>query len=219
MFQCGSTPQRRRENTLIDESVVETVLGVALRTGGEFAEVFAEDRRGSRRPAGRRPGRGPGLGPRPGRRDPGGGRGDHRVRPHQRPERGRACERRRRRPRRRPARAAAGSGRWPLQPVSAPAPNEVTVLPERVAKADKVELLRRADEAARAAGGADPPGVGRLRRQPAPDPGGQQRRRAGPRRPGQDPLRGVVRGQRRHRHADRAESRSGPPWASSCSTA
>ena len=30
---------------MIDESVVESVLGVALRTGGEFAEVFAEDRR------------------------------------------------------------------------------------------------------------------------------------------------------------------------------
>ena len=31
---------------MIDEAVVESVLGVALRTGGEFAEVFAEDRRG-----------------------------------------------------------------------------------------------------------------------------------------------------------------------------
>ena len=41
-----------------------------------------------------------------------------------------------------------------LQAVSAPAPNDVTILPERVAKAEKVELLRRADEAARGAGGA-----------------------------------------------------------------
>jgi len=32
---------------VIEESVVEAVLGVALQTGGEFAEVFAEDRRGS----------------------------------------------------------------------------------------------------------------------------------------------------------------------------
>ena len=32
---------------MIDESVVESVLGVALRTGGDFAEVFAEDRRAS----------------------------------------------------------------------------------------------------------------------------------------------------------------------------
>lgn len=30
---------------MIDQSVLETVLGVAMRTGGEFAEVFAEDRR------------------------------------------------------------------------------------------------------------------------------------------------------------------------------
>ena len=32
---------------MIDESVVQRVLGVALRTGGDFAEVFAEDRRSS----------------------------------------------------------------------------------------------------------------------------------------------------------------------------
>ncbi len=32
---------------MIDQSVLEEVLGVALRTGGEFAEVFAEDRRSS----------------------------------------------------------------------------------------------------------------------------------------------------------------------------
>jgi TldD protein len=32
---------------VIDQSVLERVLGAALRTGGEFAEVFAEDRRNS----------------------------------------------------------------------------------------------------------------------------------------------------------------------------
>lgn len=32
---------------MIDQSVLEEVLGVAMRTGGEFAEVFAEDRRSS----------------------------------------------------------------------------------------------------------------------------------------------------------------------------
>src|SRR5438309_7168912 len=32
---------------MIDEPVVQRVLGAALRTGGEFAEVFAEDRRSS----------------------------------------------------------------------------------------------------------------------------------------------------------------------------
>src|SRR3712207_2792814 len=32
---------------LIDESTVQRVLAAALRTGGDFAEVFAEDRRSS----------------------------------------------------------------------------------------------------------------------------------------------------------------------------
>ena len=32
---------------MIDESVVSNVLGTALRTGGDFAEVFAEDKRSS----------------------------------------------------------------------------------------------------------------------------------------------------------------------------
>lgn len=32
---------------MIDEAVVQRVLGAALRTGGDFAEVFAEDRRSS----------------------------------------------------------------------------------------------------------------------------------------------------------------------------
>ena len=41
-----------------------------------------------------------------------------------------------------------------LSRVSAPAPNDVAVMPETVAKAEKVALLRRADEAARSAGGA-----------------------------------------------------------------
>src|ERR1700736_137521 len=34
-------------SAVIEESVVQRVLGVALRTGGEFAEIFAEDRRSS----------------------------------------------------------------------------------------------------------------------------------------------------------------------------
>ena len=32
---------------MIDEAVIDRVLATALRTGGEFAEVFAEDRRSS----------------------------------------------------------------------------------------------------------------------------------------------------------------------------
>src|SRR3954466_11979253 len=33
--------------TMIEESVLQRVLGAALRSGGEFAEVFAEDKRNS----------------------------------------------------------------------------------------------------------------------------------------------------------------------------
>ena len=32
---------------MLDEGVIQRVLGTALRTGGEFAEVFVEDRRSS----------------------------------------------------------------------------------------------------------------------------------------------------------------------------
>ncbi|MBV9412215.1 MAG: TldD/PmbA family protein, partial [Acidimicrobiia bacterium] len=32
---------------MIEESVLQRVLGAALRSGGEFAEVFAEDKRSS----------------------------------------------------------------------------------------------------------------------------------------------------------------------------
>ncbi len=35
------------DDPMLDEAVVQRVLGVALRTGGDFAEVFAEDRRAS----------------------------------------------------------------------------------------------------------------------------------------------------------------------------
>jgi TldD protein len=56
------------------------------------------------------------------------------------------------------AAAARGGGggvrKVALTRVTAQSPNEIEVFPETVAKADKVELLRRADEAARAAGDA-----------------------------------------------------------------
>ncbi|MBA3266878.1 MAG: TldD/PmbA family protein, partial [Acidimicrobiia bacterium] len=32
---------------MIDETLAQRVLGVALRSGGDFAEIFAEDRRSS----------------------------------------------------------------------------------------------------------------------------------------------------------------------------
>src|SRR5689334_17058313 len=43
-------PSRGRQGkgtAVIDEAVVQRVLGVALRTGGDFAELFAEERRSS----------------------------------------------------------------------------------------------------------------------------------------------------------------------------
>ena len=46
------------------------------------------------------------------------------------------------------------------------------------------------------------PGVGPLRRRPAPNPGGRQRRPVHQRRPGEDPVLGVLRSLGRHRHAD-----------------
>jgi TldD protein len=138
---------------VIDESVVESVLGVALRTGGEFAEVFAEDRRAgaARLDDGRVEDLASG-------RDRGAGIrvvvGETTGFAHTSDlsETGLRAA----------AEAAAAAARQggggvrtvALRAVSAPAPNEVTILPERVAKAEKVELLRRADEAARSAGGS-----------------------------------------------------------------
>ena len=138
---------------MIDEAVLQGVLAHALRTGGDFAEVFAEDRRNNmaRLDDGRveelTSGRERGAGIRvvvgettgfahttdltePGLRD--------------------AAE---------AAAAAARSGGGGIRTVAlsrveAPAPYQVAVLPETVPKADKVELLRRADEVARSAGGA-----------------------------------------------------------------
>jgi TldD protein len=137
---------------VIDESVVEAVLGAALRTGGEFAEVFVEDRRGSaaRLDDGRVEDLASG-------RDRGAGIrvvvGETTGFAHTSDltEAGlRAAAE--------AAAAAARQGgggvrRVALSRVSAPAPNDVTILPERVAKAEKVALLWRADEAARSSGG------------------------------------------------------------------
>ena len=191
-----------RSGLLIDESVVESVLGVALRTGGEFAEVFAEDRRAgaARLDDGRvedlASGRERGAGIRVVVGETTGFAHTSDL-----SETGLRAA----------AEAAAAAARQggggvrtvALRAVTAPAPNEVTILPERVAKAEKVELLRRADEAARSAGGAVRQVSAVYARQSAPGHGGQQRRGPGSRRPGQDPVRGVMRGERRHRHADR----------------
>jgi len=138
---------------VIEEPVVTRVLGAALRTGGDFAEVFAEDRRGTaaRLDDGRVEDMSSG-------RERGAGIrvivGDTTGFAHTADlsESGllAAAE---------AAAAAAhqgggGTREVALKRVSAPAPYQVTQYPEDVTKATKVELLHRADEAARTVGGA-----------------------------------------------------------------
>ncbi|HVA76178.1 MAG TPA: TldD/PmbA family protein [Acidimicrobiales bacterium] len=138
---------------MIDEAVVEGVLAAALRTGGEFAEVFAEDRRGTSArlddgrveelTSGRE--RGAGI-----RVVVGETTGFAHTSDLSEAGLRAAAEA--------AAAAARGGGGGvrtvAMQRVQAPAPNSVSVLPESVAKADKVALLRRADEAARSTGGS-----------------------------------------------------------------
>ncbi len=138
---------------MIDESVVSGTLSEALKTGGEFAEVFVEDRRSSSAllddgkveelTSGRT--RGAGIRVVVGETTGFAHTSDL-------SEAGLA----------KAARAAAAAARGgggghqvaALSRVDAPAPNDVEVLPETVAKATKVDLLGRADEAARGAGSA-----------------------------------------------------------------
>jgi TldD protein len=138
---------------VIDEAVIQRVLGTALRTGGDFAEVFAEDRRASaaRLDDGRvedlSSGRERGAGIRVVA-----GQTTGFAHTSDLSEAGL----------REAADAAAAAARnggggvrqAALRRVDAPAPNDVSSPPEDVGKATKVALLRRADEAARSAGGS-----------------------------------------------------------------
>ncbi|HUJ66334.1 MAG TPA: TldD/PmbA family protein, partial [Acidimicrobiales bacterium] len=138
---------------MIEESVVADVLGSALRSGGEFAELFAEDRRGTAArlddgrvedmASGRE--RGAGI-----RVVIGETTGFAHTSDLSQDGLRAAAEA--------AAAAARGGGGGvrtvALERVAAPCPNTVAILPETVGKAQKVELLRRADEAARSAGGA-----------------------------------------------------------------
>ncbi|HWG73947.1 MAG TPA: TldD/PmbA family protein [Acidimicrobiales bacterium] len=138
---------------MIEEPVIERVLGVALRTGGDFAEIFAEDRRGTgaRLDDGRvedlTSGRERGAGIRVVVGDTTGfahtsdlSEGGLRSAA----EAASAAARR----------GGGGVRQVALQRVDSPAPNPVEIAPETVSKAAKVELLFRANEAARSAGGA-----------------------------------------------------------------
>ena len=137
---------------MIDQAVLERVLGASLRTGGDFAEVFAEDRRNASarlddgvveeltssrdRGAGIRVVRGTTTGF---------------AHTTDLSEAGllEAAE---------AAAAAARGGGDGVRTVAltrrATRPGPVTIGPEDVDKGDRVALLRRADEAARAAGAA-----------------------------------------------------------------
>jgi TldD protein len=138
---------------VIETDVIERVLGTALRTGGEFAEVFVEDKRSSS--AVLDDGKIEEL---TSGRDRGAGirvvRGETTGFAHTADlsEAGLAAA----------AEAAAAAARGgdggthvvALARQDAPRPNEVSVLPSDVAKATKVALLTQADAAARQQGNA-----------------------------------------------------------------
>jgi TldD protein len=138
---------------VIEESVISATLGTALRTGGDFAEIFVEDKRSSA--ALLDDGKVEEL---TSGRDRGAGVrvvvGDTTGFAHTADLTGSglaaAAE---------AAAAAARGGGGGVNTValtrqSAPAPNVVEILPGDVPKARKVELLRRADETARGQGSA-----------------------------------------------------------------
>lgn len=138
---------------MIDQAVLEKVLSAALRHGGEFAEVFAEDRRScgvrleDRRVEDLASGRERGAGIRVVRGET---TGFAHTSDLSEPGLLAAAE---------AAASAARQGgegvrRVSLASRSHPRPNEVTLAPESVSKAAKVELLLRADDAARSAGSA-----------------------------------------------------------------
>jgi TldD protein len=137
---------------VIDSSVLDRVLGEALRTGGDFAEVFVEDRQmstaslddgkveelssGRDRGAGIRVvvGETTGFAHTADLSEPG-----------LRAAAGAAAA---------VARGGAGGRAVAVSASSAPRHSDVSTYPETVAKAEKVELLTRADEAARSEGAA-----------------------------------------------------------------
>ncbi len=149
-----SPDQRSSDGPILDESVVRRVLGVALSTGGDFAEVFAEERRSSaahlddRKVEELTSGRSRGAGIRVVVGDTTGFAHTSDV-----SESGlRAAAE--------VASAAARGGGGGVREVvltrseHGRRTSDADVLPQDVPKADKVELLRKADDAARSEGGS-----------------------------------------------------------------
>jgi TldD protein len=138
---------------LLDESLIQSTLSAALRRGGDFAEVFVEDRRSSvaRLDDGKVDnvvsGRDRGAGVRV---VVGDATGFAHTADLSEAGLAKAAETA-------AAAARAGGGAMspaPLQRQDAPSPYDVVVAPSDIARDRKVELLRRADEAARATGAA-----------------------------------------------------------------
>jgi TldD protein len=137
---------------VLDEAIIQRTLGVALRTGGEFAEVFVEDKRSSAamlddaRVEELASGHDRGAGIRVVVGDTTGFAHTADLTESGLQSAAQA------------AAAAARSGGGGVREVALTrrptTPHPVAVLPETVGKGAKVELLRRADEAARAEGGA-----------------------------------------------------------------
>jgi TldD protein len=137
---------------MIEEAVLQRVLATAMRTGGDFAEVFAEDKRttGARLDDGRieevTSGRDRGAGVRVVSGETTGFA--HTADLSEAGLRAAAEA----------AAAAAHSGGGGTRTISLtrqspPRPHDVAIFPDDVPKASKVELLRRADEAARSESG------------------------------------------------------------------
>ena len=138
---------------MVEESVLQRVLAAALRTGGEFAEVFVEDRRnaGARLDDGRieefTAGRERGAGIRVVSGTSTGFAHTADLTEAGLTEAAAAAA----------AAARSSSGRTTvvaLAPRPAPPPHDVLIPPEGVEKARKAELLIRADDAARSEGAA-----------------------------------------------------------------
>ena len=204
------TTDTSAETDLIDRDLVERVLGAGLRTGGDFAEVFAEDKRSSSAvlddgkveelTSGRD--RGAGIRVVVGR--------DHRLRPHRRPLRGRACWPRPRPRRRPPARVAAAPASWRLTRQTRAPRQRRRDLPGRRRQGHQ-------GRAAHAGRRGRPRAPGGAISQVSAGYGDSRRRILVANTDGlladDDQVRTLfrvsVRGHRRHRHADRATSRIG----------
>jgi TldD protein len=138
---------------VIDHDVLERVLSTAMRSGGEFAEVYAEDKRSTS--AGLDDGRVEQV---TSGRDRGAGirvvAGETTGFAHTSDLTEAGLRAAAEAAATAASRGGGGTHTIALTPTDPLRRNAVTTYPDEVAKADKVELLRRVDEAARAAGAA-----------------------------------------------------------------